>query len=187
VEIDQNGHDKGSPVVLKDIWIDHDRDREGTILALLHAAANNEDKQLVEKHFLTTVCHGDVWVDDITLDDTENALMRGLTISTDREFKLQRNVLIQKHTPASGSEGLRAISRLQAPHSHLRYAPKSHYRIVFEEQGVTIDRLKNLPDVITVLIETVSGAFSYDTIHLSALTLSLRSFTTVAKVGMGTP
>jgi hypothetical protein len=49
--------------VLKDTWIDSDRTREGNILASLHAAANDEDKQLVEKHFLTTICHGDVWTE----------------------------------------------------------------------------------------------------------------------------
>lgn len=187
IEIDQNGSLKGSPVVLKDIWIDRDRTREGAILAQLHAAANGEDKELIKKHFLTTICHGDVWTEFDTLDDTENALMRGLNITTKHMFQLQRKQMIQKYPPASGSEGLRAISRIQAPHSHLRYAHKTHYRIVFKEKGITIDCIKSLFDVMTVLIETVRGAFSCDAVHLSALTLSLSSFTAVAKVGMGTP
>jgi len=78
--------------VLKDIWVDSDRMREGNILALLHAAANDEDKQLLEKHFLTTICHGDVWTELDILDDTANALMRGLNITPGRDslFKLQR-------------------------------------------------------------------------------------------------
>lgn len=187
IEIDRNGSLKGSPVVLKDIWIDRDRTREGAILARLHAVANGEDKELIKKHFLTTICHGDVWTEFDTLDDTENALMRGLNITTDHKFQLQRKQMIQKYQPASGSEGLRAISRIQAPHSHLRYAHKTHYRIVFKEKGITIDCIKSLPDVMTVLTETVRGAFSYDAVHLSALTLSLCSFTAVAEVGMGTP
>lgn len=188
IETDTNGTPKGSPVVLKDIWIDHDRTREGDILALLHAEADDEDKRLVEKHFLTAICHGDVWTELNVLDDTENALMRGLKVTTDRQFKLQRkHLVIPKHEPASGSEGLRAISRLQAPHSHLKYAHKTHYRIVFKEKGITIDLIKSLPDVMTVLIETVNGAFLYDTVYLSALILSLCSLTTVAKVRMGTP
>ena len=69
------------------------------------------------------------------LDDTENALMRRLKVTTGREFKLQRKQLvIPKHEPPSGSEGLRAISRLQARHSHLKYSHKTHYRIVFKEK-----------------------------------------------------
>jgi hypothetical protein len=61
------------------------RKREGNILALLHATANDDDKQLVEKHFLTTICHGDVWTEFGILDDTANALMRELNITSDSE------------------------------------------------------------------------------------------------------
>jgi hypothetical protein len=141
--------------VLKDTWVDSDRTREGNIIASLHSAANDEDRQLVEKHFLTTICHGDVWTEPDILDDTANALMRGLNITPDRDslFKLQRTPFIQNYGPPSGSE------------SHLRYAHRTHYRIVFKEKGITIDRIRSLPDVMTVLSETVSGAFQYGTIH----------------------
>jgi hypothetical protein len=149
VEIDGNGDPNGSPVVLKDTWADSDRTREGNIVALLHAAANDEDKQLVEKHFLTTICHGDVWTEIDILDDTANALMRGLNITPgpDSLFELQRKPFIQNYESPYGSE------------SHLKYAHKTHYRIVFKEKGITIDRIRSLPDVMTVLTETVSGAF----------------------------
>ena len=65
--------------------------------------------------------------------------MRGLNITTDHKFQLQRKQMIQKYQPASGLEGLHVISRIQAPHSHLRYAHKTHYRIVFKEKGITIE------------------------------------------------
>jgi hypothetical protein len=137
--------------VLKDIWIDSDRTREGNILASLRSETNDEDRQLFEKHFLTTICYGDVWTElrlNI-LDDTANALMRGLNITPDHDslFKLQRKPFIQNYEPPPRSE------------PHLRYPHKTHYRIVFKEKGITIDRIKSLPDVMTVLIETVSGAF----------------------------
>ena len=159
--MDGNGDPNGLPVVLKDIWIDSDRTREGNILALLHAAANGEDRQLVEKHFLTTISHGNVWTEFDILDDTANTLMRGFNITPDHDslFKLQRKPSIQNYEPPSGSEALRAISRVQAPHSHLRYAHKTHYRIVFKEKCITVDRMKSLPDVMTILTETVSGVF----------------------------
>jgi hypothetical protein len=51
VEIDGNGDPNGSPVVLKDTWVDSDRTREGNIIASLHSAANDEDRQLVEEAF----------------------------------------------------------------------------------------------------------------------------------------
>jgi hypothetical protein len=160
--------------VLKDIWADRDRMRGGAILTQLHAAANGEDKEWMKKHFLTTICHGDVWTEFDTPDDTENALMRGLNITTGHEFQLQ---MIPKYQPAA----------IQASHSHPRYAHKTHYRIGFTEKGITIDRIKSLPDVMTVLTETVRGAFSYNVEHLSALTLSLCNFTAVAEIGVGTP
>jgi hypothetical protein len=148
-------------VVLKDIWIDSDRTREGNVLALLHAEAEGKDRELFEKHFLTTICHGDVWTELDILDDTANALMRRLNITPDHDslFTLHLKPFIQKHGPVSGSQSLRDMSRVQAPHSHLRYAHKTHYRIVFKEKGITIDRIRSLPDVMVVLVETVSGAF----------------------------
>jgi hypothetical protein len=147
--------------VLKDIWIDSDRTREGNILSSLHSAADGEDKILFEKYFLTTICHGDVWTELDILDETANALMRELNITQGgySRFRLQWKSFIPNHEPRSGSEGLRAMSRVQAPHSHLGYSHKTHYRIVFKEKGITIDRIKSLPKVMTVLTETVSGAF----------------------------
>jgi hypothetical protein len=186
VELDGQGNQKkGSPVVLKDIWIDGDRKREGAIVALLRAAPSGEDKQLVEKHSLTAVCHGDVWTDTNTLDDTENALKLGLKIPKGPQFPLQRKQRNQKYWPASRSQRIGATSGNKTPQSHFIYASKTHYRIVFEEKGDTIDSIKSLPDVITVLIGIVTGAFSNVMIHLSALTFAFR-ITAVAKVGMGT-
>jgi hypothetical protein len=109
------------------------------------------------------------------------------SLSTDCVFKLQQKEFIQKHPPATGSEGLRAVSRLQAPHSHLRYAHKTHYQIVFEEKGITINCIESLAEVMTVLSETVSGASLSDVIYTWILTLLPCSFTTFAKVGVGAP
>ena len=160
-EIDGNRESIGSGVVIKDMWIDSDRMREGDILALLFEEADDRDKELVKRHFLTPICHGDVWHE--TLDDTANSLMRGLDIASDHAplFQLQRKSYVQNSVPPSGSDGLRETSRVQAPYGHLqiRYAHKTHYRIVFKEQGVTIDRIKSLPQVMQILSETVGGAF----------------------------
>jgi hypothetical protein len=124
-------------VVLKDTWVDSDCMREGNILALLHAAANGEDRQLVERFFLTTVCHGDVWTEFDLLDDTANALMRG--ISPDHDSLFKRDPFIWNNEPPS--------------------AHKTHYRIVFKEKGIVMYRMKSVPDVMTVLSEAVGGAF----------------------------
>ena len=62
-------------MVLKDNWIDKDRAREGTILAQLYSEARGEDKVLMKKYFLTTVCHGDIWLDENVADETEESIM----------------------------------------------------------------------------------------------------------------
>ena len=130
--------------MLKDTWVDNERMRDGDILASLHAAANGEDRELVEKHFLTTVSHGDVWTEDDVLDDTANCLMGGLKITPyhNSQFTLQRKTFFESFR-----------------YSHLRCTQKTHYRIVFKEKGTTIDCVTSLHEVMTVLSETAGGAF----------------------------
>ena len=96
IEIDGRGCEIGSHVVLKDIWIDHDRTREGIILAQLYDEAGDEDKELVKKHFLTVICHGDVWTEPEVLDDTENGLMRGLRATLNSKPLLVRKGFVRR-------------------------------------------------------------------------------------------
>jgi hypothetical protein len=184
IEIDKHGNETSSAVVVKDIWIDHDRTREGTILAKLHAQADNEDKKLVEKFFLTTICHGDVWTEPGVLDDTENGLMRGLKLSTGGTFELQRKQLVLEKQPIPpGSEGLREISRLPVPHPHLKYVHKTHYRVIFKEKGVTVDLVPSIPDIMTILTDTVSGALLSHNTHLTSLILYYSALQLLRKLG----
>jgi hypothetical protein len=144
--------------------------REGAILAQIYKDADENDKILVEKYFLTTVCHGDVLMEPGVIDDTEKGLMRGLEISGANVFKLPRKKLaITKDHSAPGSNLIRATSRLRARHPSVRYSHKTHYRIVFKEQGTTIDDVRSLPDVLTVLAETATGASLCISIYLQNL------------------
>ncbi|KAF9503909.1 hypothetical protein BS47DRAFT_735648 [Hydnum rufescens UP504] len=107
-EVDEHGKEMGDPIVLKDIWIDHGRMREGAILAQLYEDADEEDKKLVKKHFLTTICHGDVLIEPSVADDTRD-LMRGLKTTPDSVFNLQEKPSMDlKHKVASGLQSLRA-------------------------------------------------------------------------------
>jgi hypothetical protein len=162
IEIDEHGCEKGPAVVLKDIWIDHDRMREGAILTQLCDEAEDEDKKLVKKLFLTTVCHGDTLNEAGRCDDTENGLMRGLQTVTDSFDLQQKPLATSKHEAGSGSQGLRATSLLHIPCSSTTYTHKVHYRIVFEEKGETIDRIESLSEVVKILIEIVGGVSSSD-------------------------
>ncbi|KAF9507779.1 hypothetical protein BS47DRAFT_1385014 [Hydnum rufescens UP504] len=144
IELDEHGKERGAPVVLKVVWIDHDRMREGTVLAHLYEEADEEDKKLVKRHFLATVCHGDVLVERAVVDDTLNLMCR-LDTAQDSVFKLQKNASsVSERKVPSGLANLRATSRLH-----------THYRIVFEEKGVTVDLLPSLRDVTKALADIV--------------------------------
>jgi hypothetical protein len=144
--------------VLKDIWIDDDRVREGEILASLLEEANSEDKELVKQYFLTAITHGDVWIGPNFRDETANGLMRGLEIHHNSSFELQHTPVLHTMLPP-GSQSSREMSQVQFPHPNRIYEPKTHYRIVFEQICEPIDHISSLPDVLDVLTETVSGAF----------------------------
>ncbi|KAF9513153.1 hypothetical protein BS47DRAFT_1362609 [Hydnum rufescens UP504] len=152
--IELDGKEKDTPVVLKDIWIDHDRMTEGTVLAQLYEEADQEDKKLVKKHFLTTICHGDILMDPGVPDDTR-ALMHQLNGAS--SFKLQHTTVLECKV-LSRSLNL----RLHVPHVTLTYLHKMHYHIVFEEKGVTVDLLPSFHDVMKALADTVIGAFLPD-------------------------
>jgi hypothetical protein len=114
----------------------------------------------VKKHFLTTVCHGDVLVAPDTADDTRD-IMRRLKTTEHGLFELQRkDLMLSKRKHTSGSQGLRGITRLHIPHPNLSYLGKTHYRIVFEEKGVTIDLVPSVRDVMRALAHIVTGEFS---------------------------
>jgi hypothetical protein len=132
----------------------------------LRFEANTEDKKLVEK--LTTICHGDVWMAPKLPDDTKICLMWGLKITTDSVFQLQRKqLMLEKHQTTTESEGLQAISSLPVPHLNLKYAHKTHYRIVFKK-SITIDLILSLPDIMTILTGTVAGeTLSCNVLYLS--------------------
>jgi hypothetical protein len=79
-------------------------------------------------------------------------------------------LMLEQCQTTTGSEGLRAISRLPVPHPNLKYAHKTHYRIVFKEKSITIDLIPSLPDVMTILTGTVAGeTLSRNVLYLSQI------------------
>ena len=127
--------------MLKDTWADGDCMREGKIFESLYEAADSEDKQLIEKYFLTIVAHGDVWTEANIVDNTANGLMRGLNISLD-------------HDPSSAFK-----LEYKFFYSRQKYTHMTHYRIVFAEICKRIDDISSLSGVMSVLSEAARGAF----------------------------
>ena len=48
----------GEPVVIKDVWVDDDREREDKILSQLLNNVDDKDKELIKKYFLTVLACG---------------------------------------------------------------------------------------------------------------------------------
>jgi hypothetical protein len=69
-------------------------------------------------------------------------------------------------THPTGSEGLREAVQNQDLHPYKRSGDRTHYRVVFKEQGIPISEMKSVPVVMNVLADTVSGAFYYDLVHI---------------------
>ncbi|KIM78346.1 hypothetical protein PILCRDRAFT_11323 [Piloderma croceum F 1598] len=77
----------GAPVTIKDVWVDDDRQREGTTIACLLEEASEDDKPLVKQYFLTVLSEGDVRIGN-KVDDTRELIMRQQDIPSGERFWL---------------------------------------------------------------------------------------------------
>jgi hypothetical protein len=136
IEIDYLNCKKGSIAVLKDIWVDKDCDREGTILAQLYNDAKGEDKELVQKYFLTTICHRDVRLGPEVVDDTEYGIMRGLK-TRDTTFSLQ---YVRTGSMSRSDRSMESLCGMEILdyHNPATYGHKANYCIIFKEHATTI-------------------------------------------------
>jgi Fungal protein kinase len=163
IEIDKNDHEMGSDVVLKDSWIDKDCTREGTILDQLYNEAKGNDKTLVQKHFPTTICYGDVCLDVGVVDNTDESIMHGLKV-TDSKFSLSgvgRSINLSN----VGPENLHMLN-FPEYHSPAEYTHKVHSHVIFKERGMTIYHICLFPDVLKTAIDTVDGLSLSDHVYL---------------------
>ena len=122
--LNDKGED-GRPVVIKDVWLDDDREREDRILFQLFNEADDKDKELVKKYFLTVLACGDVIIGG-KVDHTRDLITCGKDIPIDCQFDLPTKAF----NPQPWDEFSHA-----PPTSHRPFAPKVHYCIVFEEVG----------------------------------------------------
>jgi hypothetical protein len=60
--LDAEGKETGDAVVIKDVWSDSNRDREGDIMREICNEVSSEDVIKLRKYLLTVECHGDVLI-----------------------------------------------------------------------------------------------------------------------------
>ena len=150
----------GEPVVIKDVWVDDDREREDKILSQLLNDADDKDKELVKKYFLTVLACGYVIIGG-KVDHTRDLITRGQDIPRGHKFRLPTKALDPrpKHLSSTGypqSWDEFELSRAP-PATHHRFPPKVHYRVVFKEVGKPLHDVKTLRDGFHLLADAIAG------------------------------
>lgn len=157
IELDSRGKEKDvATCVLKDVWADDDRAREGKIMEDIKAAAQKQGPELLElvdACFLTTITYGDVHVNgrkDKTRQWDLPANVELLEVKNDpREFgRIASNLAPVGTIALEPGPGKAAIQY---------FATKTHHRIVFKEKGVTIRDVPSLHTVFRCLEQAVIG------------------------------
>lgn len=150
-EVDKNGDATGDLVVIKDCWVDDERPREGDTLAAIEDAARAskdvKHEARFHKYFLHVVCHGDVYVDG--KKDNTLTLMRNSTPlpSCSKSYELKTQAIGSRRDDWNAREN----ARLDEGNT------KTHYRIVFREYGMTIDKLTSMKKICKALHEANTG------------------------------
>ncbi|KAI5116304.1 hypothetical protein M0805_004645 [Coniferiporia weirii] len=142
--------------VLKDVWIDDDRDPEHTIrskiLADVEKKFGKKVRKRVAKYLLTPIVADFVKVDDQN-DHTTKVLMRGSAPSLENTFDLLlvKPILSAARSSTGYSQTSDRITYqvMRGSRKHLHH--RVHYRIVFREIGVPLHQVSKLSDVFTVL------------------------------------
>ncbi|KAJ3556688.1 hypothetical protein NM688_g1887 [Phlebia brevispora] len=141
-----NGVLVGPRVAIKDTWVDSDRMREGVIIPQVKrdAVAAGSNPEVVEKGFLTVVCHGDVQLGGVA-DKT-------LAIKASRRLKIHSTTKGEEKEEANSYQIRSAVGSCIDSYSKgkhisptIDYDRKTHYWIVFREVGVPL-RLAKLLD-----------------------------------------
>ncbi|KAF8880268.1 hypothetical protein BD779DRAFT_1803027 [Infundibulicybe gibba] len=134
----------GTRAVLKDCWIEHDRQLEGDVLTTLreqHGKLDDPEKPDFDDYFLTVVAHGKARLLGGAEDDTQE-MMNG-------EVPVANNWLDVTDHP-------RARPDPQKVERAVRHAFKRrcHYRISFRDVATPLYEVVNLQDYMTALRDT---------------------------------
>lgn len=153
-------------MILKDYWVDADRDREGDI----HRQILDDAKQMgkhdeVKAIILTVQAHGVVYVDENKPDETSRRDHLSIP-PKDQWFDLMQ--VSEEHLQRVEAMRQRNQSERSDPRDILFWTPysptlsgsKVHYRIVFKEACTALQNIDFLDRVLMVLSEACNGVSS---------------------------
>lgn len=154
----------GESHVLKDVWVEDDRDLEHeireAILQDIAAKYGADVREGVESHLLTPVAHCLVRVHGEP-DHTTSIMMRGHTPSMRRRLKVRVKIATSQEE-LDQTEASEPLRQLKAPFPHCLHRRKvyrrRHYRIVFKEVAEDLYDVKSLSDTFLVLRDVTKGA-----------------------------
>lgn len=156
-------------MILKDCWVDTDRDQEGAILGRVLEDAKAMGKWAEMKAFLLTVkIHGDVRVDGGRRDETPKRDPLGVP-PKDQWFDLIQVSEDAAQRAEAGRQSQQSdlhgtyqsvYDYVQPPRSPVLYHSKVHYRIVFQEVCTVLRDIDQLDHVLTVLSGACEGVSS---------------------------
>ncbi|KAI0088534.1 hypothetical protein BDY19DRAFT_906556 [Irpex rosettiformis] len=153
--------------VLKESWVDEDREREGDILEQIKSqpdVATNENVKLAfDGLLLTPVASGDVLIGDLP-DSTRGLITRGADIPDTAElFSLQ---VPNSHQPSHTVHGSVSAAETQLSitpctvrlrQKLIRNLKKRHYRILLAEECKPLSKETSLHNVFLGLAEITDG------------------------------
>ena len=148
--------------VLKDAWVDEDRDREGKILEnIINESESEEERQIIAALFLTPVVSGDVIVEGKP-DSTRGCITGATKIPDTTLFPLQvpsdHKASHNNNTTSSNTQSPRIVPATEEQRAKiLKYSQKQHHRIVFVEECVPLSKQTSLLQVFTCLITITEG------------------------------
>ncbi|KAI0689963.1 hypothetical protein BC835DRAFT_217918 [Cytidiella melzeri] len=165
-EVEGGEEDADSSGVLKDVWVDEDRQREGDILEEIRDQPNlnDTDSEELKRLLLTPIARGDVFIDGVC-DDTRTLITRGATIpENSKRFHLDiplshqpshARTTVTADIPVTGNIFLPApTERIQRL---VKYHRKRHYRIVFKEECKPLSKATSLLQVFSALFSITIG------------------------------
>lgn len=157
--------------VLKDVWIDNDRELEHQIREALlddiDKAFGQAARDEVARHMLTPVAHEKVCIASGVEDDTTTVMMRGWTPSADTTRLVPLKIEVRSVEPVTQSLGpMSAYDTNARPFlkTHVPAIPsirrKIHY-IVFKEHATTLYQEPCLDNVFTSATQVIKSTSLY--------------------------
>ncbi|KAI0689292.1 hypothetical protein BC835DRAFT_1308429 [Cytidiella melzeri] len=163
----RNVVDFRKPGVLKDAWVDEDREREGDILEAIRdqKCLSEEAKSALKSLFLTPIARGDVFVGN-TPDGTRTLITRGAKVPDNAtQFPLHvplshqsshaKTTTLDAVAGAGGTTG--QLNPMIQSQKLVKYFSKFHHRLVFEEERKPLSQVDSLHTVFLALLQITTG------------------------------